>query len=124
MNLKNFGKNIKINQKKKEVSEKDTFIDLITLFDECNKRTDVLEQTFMLGISSYEEPLFILIENLLIMNYGEWQTEIILWWVYDRYNEDNELLPVELNFEDEGKQESIYVDTPEQLWDLIKKIDK
>ena len=124
MNLKNFGKNIKVNQKKKKISEKETFIDLITLFDDCNKRTDALEQTFMLGISSYEEPLFILIENLLIMNYGEWQTEIILWWVYDRYNEDNELLPVELNFEDEGKQESIYVETPEQLWDLIKKIDK
>ena len=75
MNLKNFGKNIKVNQKKKKISEKETFIDLITLFDDCNKRTDALEQTFMLGISSYEEPLFILIENLLIFSYRDWETD-------------------------------------------------
>jgi hypothetical protein len=122
--MKNFGKNIKVNQKKKEASEKEMFVDLVNLFDECNKRTEALEQTFLLGISTYEEPLFIVIENLLIMHYGEWKAEIVLWWVYDRYDEEGNLLPIELNFQDENKQENIIVETVEQLWDLIKKIDK
>jgi hypothetical protein len=122
--MKNFGKNIKVNQKKKEASEKEMFVDLVNLFDECNKRTEALEQTFLLGISTYEEPLFIVIENLLIMHYGEWKAEIVLWWVYDRYDEEGNLLPIELNFQDENKQENIIVETAEQWWDLIKKIDK
>jgi hypothetical protein len=122
--MKNFGKNIKVNQKKKEASEKEMFVDLVNLFDECNKRTEALEQTFLLGISTYEEPLFIVIENLLIMHYGEWKAEIVLWWVYDRYDEEGNLLPIELNFQDENKQENVIVETVEQLWDLIKKIDK
>ena len=122
--MKNFGKNIKVNQKKKEASEKEMFVDLVNLFDECNKRTEALEQTFLLGISTYEEPLFIVIENLLVMHYGEWKAEIVLWWVYDRYDEEGNMLPIELNFQDENKQENIIVETAEQLWDLIKKIDK
>jgi len=38
--MKNFGKNLKVQPKKKGVNEKEMFIDIINVFDECNQRTE------------------------------------------------------------------------------------
>jgi hypothetical protein len=122
--MKIFGKNLKVQQKKKQTSDKELFVDLINLFDECNSRTDTLETEFLLGISTYDESFYILIENLLVVAYGAWKADIILWWVYDRYDGEGKLLPVELNFHDENKQEEILIETAEQLWDILKKIEE
>lgn len=124
--MENFGKNIKIKSKKKVVNEKDIFVDIINILDSCNKRTEVLENDFMLNISAYEEPFYLIIENLLFTKYGDWQTNIILWWVYDRLDDKGNLLPIHLNThtDKEDKEEDVIVKTPEQLWDLLKQIEK
>ena len=124
--MKNFGKNIKIKSKKKTVNEKDTFINIINILDSCNKRTETLENDFMLGMGLYDEPFYLIIENLLFLKYGEWQTDIILWWVYDRFDEEGTLLPIHLNThtESKDKEEEVIIETTEQLWDLLKQIEK
>ena len=122
--MKNFGKNVNIKPKKqKGLSEKEIFVEIISLLDDCFTRSASLEQ-HNLNITSYEEPFYIIIENLMYMKYGEWKTDIILWWVYDRYNEEGDVSPIEINDHVEGKKEEVLVETPEQLWDFLKRIDK
>jgi len=122
--MKNFGKNLKIEPKKKGVSERELFIDIVNVFDECNQRTEDLEETYMMGISNYDEAFYLMVENLLYIHYGEWKTDIILWWVYDRFGPEGEIMAIELNDHDSNSKESIVVETAEQLWSLLKRIDK
>ena len=121
--MKNFGKNVNIKPKKqKSLSEKEIFIDIISLLDDCFERSSSLEQ-HSLNISSYEEPFYIMIENLLHLKYGEWKTDVILWWVYNRYNEEGEVVPIKLNDHVEDKKEEVLVETAEQLWEFLKRIE-
>ena len=122
--MKNFGKNVNIKPKKqKGLSEKEIFIDIISLLDDCFSRSASLEQ-HNLNITSYDEPFYIMIENLLVLKYGEWKTDIILWWVYDRYNEEGEVMPIKLNDHIENVEEEVMIETTEQLWEFLKRIDK
>jgi hypothetical protein len=122
--MKNFGKNVNIKSKQKGLSEKELFIDIVNIFDECNQRTEDLEETYMMGISSYDEAFYLMIENLLYIHYGEWKTDIILWWVYDRFGPEGEIMAIELNDHDSNSAESVIVETAEQLWSFLKRIDK
>ena len=122
--MKNFGKNVNIKPKKqKSLSEKEIFVDVISLLDDCFSRSASLEQ-HNLNITSYDEPFYIMIENLLVLKYGEWKTDIILWWAYNRFDENGEIKPIELNDHVENKQEEVLVETTEQLWEFLKRIDK
>jgi len=128
MNLKDFGKNLNLKQKQSISSNtKQFFIDIITLFDGVNQRTVEMD-SFGINMEAYDEGFYILIENLILKTYGEWKTELILWYIYDRFNENEELMPLILQEEEQDEEEQdgeeIFVETPEQLWDLIKKINK
>jgi|LakMenE18May11ns_1017448.scaffolds.fasta_scaffold9880304_4 hypothetical protein len=128
MNLKDFGKNLNLKQKQSVSSNtKQFFIDIVTLFDGVNQRTVEMD-SFGINMETYDEGFYILIENLILKTYGEWKTELILWYIYDRFNENEELMPLILQEEEQDEEEQdgeeIFVETPEQLWDLIKKINK
>jgi hypothetical protein len=121
--MKNFGKNVNIkSKKKKELSEKEIFIDIISLLDECFERSSTLEE-HTLNITSYEEPFYIMIENLLFIKYGEWKTDIVLWWVYNRYDEEGNVVAIKLNDHDNETEENVIVETTEQLWEFLKRVD-
>lgn len=122
IDLQNFGENLRLVKDNQTISEKDTFIDIVNIFDKCNKRTGLLEQEFNVDLESYENPFFLLIENLLALSYGEDEAEIILWWVYDRFDEEGKLMPIKLDFEDEGVEEDVIVETAEELWNLLEKL--
>ena len=65
-----------------------------------------------------------MIENLFLLHYGEWKTDIILWWIYDRFDEEGNISPIEFNDQDTNSKENVIVETPEQLWNFLKRIDK
>ena len=121
MNLKDFGKNLNLKQPISN-NTKQFFIDIVTLFDGVYQRTVEMD-SFGIDMETYDDGFYVLIENLILKTYGEWKTELILWYIYDRFNENEELMPLTLQ-EEEQDEEEIFVETPEQLWDLIKKIDK
>ncbi len=122
--MKNFGKNVNIKPKKqKGLSEKEIFTDIVSLLDECFSRSASLEQ-HNLNIATYDEPFYIMIENLMFLKYGEWKTDIILWWVYNRYNEEGEIMPIKLNDHVENVEEEVMIENADQLWEFLKRIDK
>ena len=120
--MNNFGENLKFLFRKKGISEKEIFINILEVLDGCKKRTDELETNFMLDLFSYEEDFYLVIENLLYIHYGELKTEIILWWVYSRFNEEGEIDDLIIEDEDAEKQEIVKIKTAEQLWSYINKI--
>ena len=122
--MKNFGKNVNIKSKQKGLSEKDIFINVVDILDNCWTRTSVLGDEFSMDMSSYDEPFYLMIENLFYIKYGEWKTDIILWWAYNRFDENEELMSIKLNDHVEKVEEEVFVETPEELWEFLKRIDK
>jgi hypothetical protein len=121
--MKNFGKNVNIKSKKKKVlSEKETLIDIIILLEECFVRSSLLEQN-NLNIMNYEESFYVMIENLLYLKYGENKTDIILWWVYDRFDEEGEIKPIKILSKEDNAKKEIVIQTAEQLYEFLKQID-
>jgi hypothetical protein len=121
--MKNFGKNVNIKSKKKKtISEKETLIDIIILLEECFVRSSLLEQN-NLNIMNYEESFYVMIENLLYLKYGENKTDIILWWVYDRFDEEGEIKPIKILSKEDNAKKEIVIQTAEQLYEFLKQID-
>jgi hypothetical protein len=125
--MNSWGKNISVKKRNTEPTEKEIFLDIIQTLDECWKRSNFVEGEINLGISLYEEPFYITIENLIYLYYGEWKGDTILWWIFERLNEEGELLPIEITInpenQEESKTEEYLIENPEQLWGLLKKIE-
>lgn len=121
--MKNFGKNVKIKPKKQQLTEKDLFIDIITAFDDCYNRSIDLIEKFNVDLSEYEEYYYLIIENLIALKYEGWKAEVILWWVYDRFDDEGKLKPIAYTIEEENSENEIIISTPEQLWDFLKQIE-
>jgi len=127
INLNNLGKQFKFSRRisvkpTETLSEKEMFVDLITRLDEAWDSSNKLFAKFKINLLEYEEGYFGLIEDLLLMKYGSWKTEIILWFVYGRIDENGEIHPLSLNLE--GNEEKVIIKTPTQLWDLLNRIEK
>jgi hypothetical protein len=121
MSLSNFGK-LKINKRDRSQS-KDTFVETVLLLEHCWIRTNFLHEEVKMDLWSYEETYYKVIENLIFMQYPEDIANLILWYVYDRFDADGKILGLDITFP--GKQPKRFIlKTPVDLWNLIEKINK
>tara|TARA_R110002049_G_scaffold2313_1_gene16868 strand:- start:3677 stop:4084 length:408 start_codon:yes stop_codon:yes gene_type:complete len=69
------------------------------------------------GIDAHKltDPLWLVVENLMVLLYGSEASRIILWYIYERIGPDGKVIPLE---ESNGKQ-SILNNT-DDLWSYIK----
>ena len=122
MNLNNFGSKLKFSKSGKS-EEKEIFIETVVLLEHCWTRTNVMHEELGIDLWSYEETYYKVIENLIFLKYSESITNLILWYVYDRFDADGKLLG--LNITLPGKEPKLHmVKTPSDLWNLIEKINK
>ena len=96
MKMGNFGKNLNI--KKREIKSpkqnaKSKFVTIVSTFDSLDKRSMEVE-SFGIELSDYEDAHFSLIESLIFEIYGEWKTQLVMWYVYERMDEEGNLLPL------------------------------
>jgi len=123
--MKNFGKNVNIKAKNKSnTSEKDIFITTIDLLDQCCKRSDQLTSEWGFNVNDYDESFYSIIENLLYVKYSEGKTDVILWWVYNRFDSEGKLMPIKFNDHIGKTEEEVFVETPADLWKFLKRMDK
>jgi hypothetical protein len=121
MSLNNFGK-LKINKRNKSNS-KDTFIETVILLEHCWLRTNFLHDEVKIDLWNYEENYYKIIENLIFMQYSEEVANLILWYVYDRFDADGKILGLDITFP--GKEPKMFIlKTPTDLWNLVEKINK
>jgi len=121
MSLSNFGK-LKINKRNKS-NEKETFIETVILLEHCWLRTNFLHEDMKIDLWNYEENYYKVIENLIFMKYSEDISNLILWYVYDRFDADGKILGLDVTFPGKGPKMFI-LKTPTDLWNLIEKINK
>jgi len=121
MSLSNFGK-LKINKRNKS-NGKDTFIETVILLEHCWLRTNFLHEEVKIDLWNYEENYYKIIENLIFMQYSEEVANLILWYVYDRFDADGKILGLDITFP--GKESKRFIlKTPTDLWNLVEKINK
>ena len=122
MNLNNFGSKLKFSKSGKS-EEKEIFIETVVSLEHCWTRTNIMHEELGIDLWSYEETYYKIIENLIFLKYSESIANLILWYVYDRFDADGKLLG--LNVTIPGKEPKLYmVKTPLNLWNLIEKINK
>jgi hypothetical protein len=122
MNLNNFGSKLKFSKSGKS-EEKEIFIEAVVLLEHCWTRTNVMHEELGIDLWSYEETYYKVIENLIFLKYSESIANLILWYVYDRFDADGKLLGLSITLP--GKEPKLHmVKTPLDLWNLIGKINK
>jgi hypothetical protein len=122
MNLNNFGSKLKFSKSGKS-EEKEIFIETVVLLEHCWTRTNVMHEELGIDLWSYEETYYKVIENLIFLKYSESIANLVLWYVYDRFDADGKLLGLSITLP--GKEPKLHmVKTPSDLWNLIEKINK
>jgi hypothetical protein len=122
MNLNNFGSKLKFSKSGKS-EEKEIFIETVVLLEHCWTRTNVMHEELGIDLWSYEETYYKIIENLIFLKYSESIANLVLWYVYDRFDADGKLLGLSITLP--GKEPKLHmIKTPLDLWNLIEKINK
>ena len=60
---------------------------------------------------------------LLLIKYGHWKTEIILWYVFGRKDEEGEIHPLVVQHAGQ-EDEEVVIATPLELWNFLAKIEE
>jgi len=126
MDLSNFGKKFKTKKRVKSnkvPTELDMFVDVVTRLEKCWNKSNKIYEVFKVNILEYEEDYFQIIEDLLLMKYGSWKTEIILWYAFGRKDADGNVFPLIMQPKDEEKQE-VLLTTPIELWTFLEKLEE
>lgn len=126
MDLSNFGKKFKSKKRVKSskvLTELDMFIDVVNRLEKCWDKSNKIYETFKVNILEYEEDYFQIIEDLLLMKYGSWKTEIILWYAFGRKDSDGNVFPLIMQPKGEEKKEVI-LNTSSELWTFLEKLEE
>jgi hypothetical protein len=125
--ISTFGKHLVIKDKNKSkinISDKQVFIDLVDTFSMAHQRSLSVEKEHGLALEKYDGLFFLLIENLFYHHYGEWQTELILWYVYDRLDDEENAIPMYVFDEITGEEEEVNIKTTSDLYSFIQTVNK
>jgi hypothetical protein len=125
--IKSFGENLVIKSKNSNQninSDKQIFIDLVTTFDMLHQRSLKVEKEHGLKLEKYDGLFFLLIENLFYIHYDEWQADLIMWYVYDRIDENGKLYPMLVINEATNEEEEHTIKKVPELYSFIQKLSK
>ena len=126
LNLGNFGKGLKFNKrnitKQETITEKDLFIETIDLLYDTWIRSNKTYEMYKINLLEYEESFYQIIENCLLIKYDLPKTEIILWYIFGREDEEGNILPLILQVDGKDDEELI-ISNPSDLWSLFEKLD-
>ncbi len=120
-----FGSKLKLTERNKtqEESEKEAFINIVSSLEKAFTQSEKLLKYFQIDLSDYEDNLYLVIEDLIALHYPQWKAELIMWYIYDRKDYiGGDLYPL-MYAEDDKEEEKMYIESPEELWDFLARID-
>lgn len=127
IDLNKLGKQLKFTKRSnpiKPLSEKELFINLILQLENNWNTSNEVYEKFKINLIEYEENFFSLIEDLISLHFGDWKTEIILWYVYSRIDDEGNLYSLMLSSKNEKGKEEVILNTPTQLWNFLIRLEK
>ena len=103
----------------KGLIKKEKFCRFLENYKFANDRATMLKQDFNVDFVHFEEPFVQAIEALIKLHFNKHQSQLIEWWLYEKWsNFDGTVLQLN-NKESEAQIPS---DTPEELWDLLQTL--
>jgi len=96
-------------------TEESVFVNLINKIEQSNILEDKIFWEGGIDLIQITEPLWFVIENLFKLLYGREDTELIMWYLFERTDTEGNVNPVI----DENDKEFI-LETPRDLWSYIK----
>lgn len=98
-----------------EHSEELVFKSFIDKLENSYKIENEVFESSGIDLTKVTEGLWFVLENTLKMLYGEVAGDIIIWYLYDRFNPDGSIVPLE---DSSGKQ--FILKDSNDLWSYIK----
>ena len=98
-------------------TEETVFDVFLKKLDESRKNEDLIFDEGGLDLKSVTDPLWVVVEAMIKMIYGQDAADIILWWLFERYDNKTGRL-IEFIDEDTGKRYNL--STPKELYAFIK----
>tara|TARA_R110001606_G_C15181332_1_gene629390 strand:- start:183 stop:581 length:399 start_codon:yes stop_codon:yes gene_type:complete len=85
-------------------TDESLFCLLINKLDKAHKDDEALFELSGIDLTKSKSELWLIIETLLKVHYGESSFDMIMWWLLDRFNPDGKVVPFE---GEDGKTYSI-----------------
>jgi hypothetical protein len=113
------GKHVKVKESNKSTEKKKEkfFLELMENMCQIEAVNAVLD-TVGIHVEKYDNPYVRSMRMMMEKQFGELQTEIILWWVFDSISPEGGVYPLM----DENKVKHI-LKTPHQLYKFLKRYD-
>ena len=103
----------------KGLLKKEAFIRFIENYKFANDRALMLKTDFQVDFVHFEEPFVQAIESLLKLHFNKNQSQLIEWWLYEKFNQQDGTV---LQLNNTETEEEIPSDTPEELWFLLQTL--
>jgi len=100
--------------------KKELFCEVLQNLQFINGRTMGMKHDYKVNMMDYDDPFYIIIENLIKLNYTQEQQNVINWWLYDKFLPTGEILILT----NKDTEEIIPTDSPEDIWELIQQYEK
>ena len=100
-----------------DATEEGVFIVFIKKLEEAYNVENQLFDIGGLELAKVTDPLWFVLENSFKFLYGEEAADLVWWYIFDRFNPDGTIVPLE----DENGKEYIF-ENPKDLWSYIKYI--
>lgn len=115
--LLNTKTSIKPKRSTKVDKNKEIFEKIIMTLEELDVRSYILENDLDLVVSKYESKFYAVIDSLIEISFGPKITELIMFYLYERKNDNGTLSSLT---DDTGR--IIPLENPTDLWNLIQAI--
>ena len=99
--------------------KKEHFCRFIENYKFANDRALMLKTDFQVDFVHFEEPFVQAIESLLKLQFNKNQIQLIEWWLYEKFNQQDGTV---LQLNNTETEEEIPSDTPEELWFLLQTL--
>ena len=99
--------------------KKEHFCRFLENYKFANDRALMLKTDFQVDFVHFEEPFVQAIEALLKLHFNKNQTQLIEWWLYEKFSQQDGTV---LQLNNTETEEEIPSDTPEELWGLLQTL--
>ena len=99
-----------------KATESTVFEILIQRADDSLNIEDKLDEIANINLTKVTDPLWFVIENQFKLIYGEEATELIMWYLMERLDEDNNVTALE-----DEEENRIILNKPIDLWNYLQK---
>jgi|688.fasta_scaffold324427_2 hypothetical protein len=109
---------LKRRRKNREDIQRNIFLNVIPLLEHAINRGTILESDFNIDVTKYEELFYQIIDSLIYLHFDPKAAEVILFYLYERFNPDgtsNSVLDANGN--------EVMLETTEDLWNLVQFIE-